>query len=177
MNMIWHNNVFVQNRIRKMFGNSQPTFTGNFSCIVQYHFMSELITGFKILNPDDDFPKQTFSILNTNGNKIQSCLRIIVSFQADAVTVMDIWIVIVHLFFDCVITGTKCCALTVYILSLFFPVSNTCINPFFCSLNLSVLVLSSCISLSAACSALAIAICSSSGGSFILIFEKRSYHK
>gem|GEM_PF-2625151 len=148
MNMIWHYNVFMQNNIQKMFRNFQPTFVGNFSCIIQYYFTM------------NDFPKQTFPVFYAYCNKIQSCLRIIISFQADRFSMVDVGIIIVHLF-CCDMMGTTCCARTVYILNLFLPVSSTCINPFFCSLSFSVLVLKSCISLSVDCKTLAMAVCSS----------------
>lgn len=85
MNMIWHNNVFMQNDIPEMIRNLQPTFIRNFPAIIIYHFI--------IFN----FPEETFPVINAYRNIIQSLTRIIIAFKAYAVTMMDIWIVIIHL--------------------------------------------------------------------------------
>ncbi len=64
-----------------MIWNVPPAGIGNFSGLVQNHFTI------------NNLPKQAFLIVGANGNKIQSCLRIIVSFQADAFAVMNVRIV------------------------------------------------------------------------------------
>ena len=74
--MIGHDDIIVQNDMWKMFRNIQPTFFHHSSRRVQYHFAV------------DDFTKQTRPTLTTNGNKIQSVARIIVSAQPYRTTVM-----------------------------------------------------------------------------------------
>ena len=77
VNMIGHHDKFTQNHIRKMICNFQPTFIGNTARIIQYHFA--------IFN----FPEQMSPVLAHDGYKIQSCLRIIISLQADGSAMVD----------------------------------------------------------------------------------------
>jgi hypothetical protein len=78
-----------------MFGNLQPIAIGNFSGIIQYHFLMQ--SGFKILNPGGyDFTKKTFPASGTNRYKIQSSPRIIIPSQTDRFSVVNIWIIIIH---------------------------------------------------------------------------------
>ncbi len=71
MNMIGHDNKFIQLRIGKMGGNIHPTFTGVLSGIIQLHF---------IIN---DFPEQTITVLRTDRYKICAPSGIIVPAQSD----------------------------------------------------------------------------------------------
>ncbi len=67
----WHYYKFTLFNVVSYFGCFQPFVVGNVPLFVQYH------------PPIFDFPKQTCPILAAQGDKIQSCLRIIVSLKTD----------------------------------------------------------------------------------------------
>ena len=46
--------------------------------------------------PQNNLPKTTNPVLTTYCDKIQSCLRIIVSLQPNRPTMVDIWVVFTH---------------------------------------------------------------------------------
>lgn len=64
--------LFAMATVVSYFGCFQPFVVGNVPAFVQYH------------PPIFDFPKQTRPILAAQGDKIQACLRIIVSLKTDA---------------------------------------------------------------------------------------------
>ncbi len=67
-----------------MVGNILPTSIGNFSSLVQDHVAI------------NNFPKQAFPVVGTNGNEIQSLPGVIVPFQSDAFSVMYVRVVSLH---------------------------------------------------------------------------------
>jgi len=67
--MVGHNNMWMQNGMGKMLGDFQPAFVRHFSGVVQYHFFIFY------------FPEQTFTIMNADGYKIKSIVRIVISFK------------------------------------------------------------------------------------------------
>jgi hypothetical protein len=81
MKMIGHYNVCAQFNIRKFIRRFQTPFFNHFTGVVQYHFSVR------------DVPETAYLVLTTYRNEIHPCLRIIVSFQADAATVVDVRIV------------------------------------------------------------------------------------
>jgi hypothetical protein len=86
----------------------QPTLLCNFSSIIQYHF-----TVF-------DFSKTAYLILAADGDEIQSLLRIIVSFQTDTVTMMNVRVVCHILIFFLIIDFVEFAA---FVCALFYDVS------------------------------------------------------
>ena len=76
MNMIWHDNPFIQFYMGKMIRYGQPTGSSNFSLYSEPHHI--MVNG----------PKQTKTIMRTDGQKIKSRQRIIVLLQTDAAPMM-----------------------------------------------------------------------------------------
>jgi hypothetical protein len=82
--MIGHDDVFVQSNIRETFGQFQPFVFHHTTGIIMDHCAMDNIT------------KQTLTMADTNGNEIQTFLRVIISFQTDRSPAMDMWVVSVH---------------------------------------------------------------------------------
>lgn len=62
MHMIWHNHKRAQFNIRKMFGDSAPTFIGDLTKFIQLHLLV------------NDFPKQQIALIGHNYDKISTWL-------------------------------------------------------------------------------------------------------
>jgi len=73
MNMIRHNDVFVQLGLWKMIGDIQPTLLCHFPTFVYPHF------------PIFNFTKQTLAIMRHDGNEIGTRLCVIVSMQTNGI--------------------------------------------------------------------------------------------
>lgn len=76
VNMIRHNDVFVQLGLRKMIGNFQPTLLCHFATFIHPHI------------PIDNFTKQTFAIVRHDGDEIDTRLGVIVSLQTNGMSVV-----------------------------------------------------------------------------------------
>lgn len=81
MNMVGHYNKITQFNIFPYFGCFNPFVVCNVSVLVQYHC------------PVFDCTKQTGPVLCNHSYEIQPCLRIIVSFEADAAAMVYLRVV------------------------------------------------------------------------------------
>lgn len=67
MNIIWHNDPFIQYRIFKLIGNHQQIVPGNNTGRRQMH------------DPICDMPEIMLPVLGADGNKTFACLGVIIS--------------------------------------------------------------------------------------------------
>jgi len=76
VDMIGHDDEFIQFDVRKMPGNFVPTFHHDLAVFVQSHFAIYHV------------PQQTFPIARADGDEIRADLGVIVFFQTDGSAVM-----------------------------------------------------------------------------------------